>query len=145
MTPCCPSSERACMRSSTFLLKRFLLKHISAKFNENCLQISMKLYHSCSKNGIPCIFLIAMATERFNKSLKIFLSKTKRPSALIFGMLHYPVVLYEDCSNYAQGPKWGQRVFFRKNLFLTKTHSLEIYYLVCNILRSPSNLLDQVT
>jgi hypothetical protein len=34
------------------------------------------------------------------KNTKIFLSKTTRRTALIFGMSHHLVVLYKDCSNY---------------------------------------------
>ena len=37
--------------------------------------------------------------------LKIFLSETIRPIALMFGMKHYLVDLYQVCSNYAPGAK----------------------------------------
>ena len=36
---------------------------------------------------------------------KIFLSETTRPRALIFGMKHHLVDLYQDCSIYAPGIK----------------------------------------
>jgi len=36
---------------------------------------------------------------------KIFLSKTTRPRAFIFGIKHHLEVLYQSCSNYASGVK----------------------------------------
>ena len=41
------------------------------------------------------------------KSLKIFLSKSIKPRALIFVMQHHLIVFYQDCSNYAPGVKIG--------------------------------------
>ena len=39
---------------------------------------------------------------------KIFFSETTRPRAMIFGMLHHLVDLYQVCSNYATGvKKWA--------------------------------------
>ena len=38
---------------------------------------------------------------------KIFLSETIRPRALIFGMKHHLVDLYQVCSKYAPGDKNG--------------------------------------
>ena len=38
---------------------------------------------------------------------KVFLSETKRPRALIFGMKYHPVDLYQVCSNYTPGAKNG--------------------------------------
>ena len=40
---------------------------------------------------------------------KIFLSETIRPRALIFGMKHHLVDLYQVCSNYAPEGKMAQR------------------------------------
>ena len=44
--------------------------------------------------------MVAMATKRkiIAKSLKIFFSETRRHTALIFGMYHLLVDLYQDCS-----------------------------------------------
>ena len=41
------------------------------------------------------------------KHEKIFLSKTTRPRAFMFGMKHHPVNLYQVCSNYIPGAKNG--------------------------------------
>ena len=41
------------------------------------------------------------------QTLKIFLSEITRPRALIFGMQHYLMVLYQSCSNYFPGVKIG--------------------------------------
>ena len=41
------------------------------------------------------------------KHEKIFLSENTRPRALIFGMMHNLVVLYQICSNYTPGAKNG--------------------------------------
>ena len=38
---------------------------------------------------------------------KNFLSETRRPRVLIFGMLHHIVDLYQVCSNNAHGVKNG--------------------------------------
>ena len=38
---------------------------------------------------------------------KIFLYETTRPRALIFGMKHHVVDLYQICSNYTPGAKNG--------------------------------------
>ena len=38
---------------------------------------------------------------------KIFLSETTRPRALLFGMKHHLVDLYQVCSNYSPGAKIG--------------------------------------
>ena len=48
-----------------------------------------------------------MASKYIGKTLKIFLSETARPRALIFGMVHYLVDLYQVCSNYGPGAKSG--------------------------------------
>ena len=69
----------------------------------------VKLYQNCSKNLIPHIDLVAMATKRKKKtkSLKIFFSETRRGRALIFGMQHLLVDLYQDCSYDAPGVEIG--------------------------------------
>ena len=41
------------------------------------------------------------------KTLKIFLSETTRPTALIFAMYHHLVDLYQVCSNNDPGVKNG--------------------------------------
>ena len=41
------------------------------------------------------------------KTLKILLFETRRPGALIFGMKHHLVDLYQVCSNYGPGAKNG--------------------------------------
>ena len=47
------------------------------------------------------------------------MSETTRPGALIFGMLHHLVDLYQVCSNVPLGPKMappqGSRVLHRLN------------------------------
>ena len=50
-----------------------------------------------------------MATKRKNKtkSLKIFFSETRRHRALIFGMKHLLMDIYQICSNYVPGVKTG--------------------------------------
>ena len=50
-----------------------------------------------------------MANKRKNiaKSLKIFFSETRRHIALIFGMQHLQVDLYQDCSYDVPGVKTG--------------------------------------
>ena len=45
--------------------------------------------------------------EILGQTLKIFFSETTRPIALIFGMWHRLMVLYQVCSNYAPGVKIG--------------------------------------
>ena len=48
---------------------------------------------------------------------KIFLSETTRPRALIFGLKHHLVDLYQFCSNYAPGannePARGSHILHR--------------------------------
>ena len=43
----------------------------------------------------------------YRESIKIFLSETTRPRALIFGMKHHLVNLWIVCSNYIPGDKNG--------------------------------------
>ena len=42
-----------------------------------------------------------------DENLKIFSSETTRPRALLFGMYHHLVDLYQNCSNYSPGAKNG--------------------------------------
>ena len=51
--------------------------------------------------------MVAMATKmkKIAKSLKIFFSETRRYRALIFGMSHLIVDLYQDCSYDVPGVK----------------------------------------
>ena len=60
------------------------------------------------KRLIPAVTLVAMATKRkkIAKSLKIF-SETRWRIAVIFGMWHLLVKLYQDCSYDAPGVKTG--------------------------------------
>ena len=51
------------------------------------------------------MFYIGLYREKHGK---IFLCETIRPRALIFGMKHVLVDLYQVCSNYALGPKMAQ-------------------------------------
>ena len=50
------------------------------------------------------MFYIGLYREKMKK---IFLSKTIRPRALIFGMKHHLVNLYQVCSNYIPWAKNG--------------------------------------
>ena len=65
--------------------------------------------------------------------LKIFLSETTRPRALIFGMYYHLVDLYQLCSNYALGAKPGSHMFhiglYREKheiIFLSETIRIEL-------------------
>ena len=54
------------------------------------------------------------------QTLKIFLSKSRGPRTLIFGMNHHLNVLYKDCSNYAPRVKIGPTpgfISFRIDLY----------------------------
>ena len=50
------------------------------------------------------MFYIGLYRENVEK---IFLSETTRPRALIFGMYHHLVDLYQVCSNNSHGAKNG--------------------------------------
>ena len=58
------------------------------------------------------MFYIGLYREKHGK---IFWSETIRPRALIFGMTHQQVDLYQVCSNYAPGAKnglvWGHMFY----------------------------------
>ena len=68
----------------------------------------VKLYQNCSKNLIPPITgCHGNKKGKKMKSLKIFFSETRRRRALIFGMWHLLVDLYQVYSNDAPGVKTG--------------------------------------
>ena len=50
---------------------------------------------------------MATKMKKIAKSLKIFFSETRRHRALIFGMQHLLVDLYQDCSYDVPGVKTG--------------------------------------
>ena len=60
-----------------------------------------------------------MATKKKPKSLKIYFSETRRLRALIFGMWHLIIDLYQVYSNYAPrvktGPTPGDNKFEHRN------------------------------
>ena len=63
--------------------------------------------------GADCIkIVVSMATDRshrltMGKTKKIFFSETTRPTALIFGMWQWLMVLYINCAIHAPGVKFG--------------------------------------
>ena len=57
---------------------------------------------NCPAPGVTCFKYLY-----WEKHEKIFLSETIWPRALIFGMKHHLVDLYQVCSNYAPGAKNG--------------------------------------
>ena len=63
--------------------------------------------------GADCIkIVVSMATDRshrltMGKTKKIFFSETTRPTALIFGMYQWLMVLYINCAIHAPGVKFG--------------------------------------
>ena len=63
--------------------------------------------------GADCIkIVVSMATDRshrltMGKTKKIFFSETTRPTALIFGMYQWLMVLYINCAIRAPGVKFG--------------------------------------
>ena len=80
---------------------------------------------------------------------KIFLSDTTRPRALLFGMKHHLVNLYQVCSNYSPGAKNGHMHYIdlyrgkHEKIFLSETtrpramifgmkHYLVVFYQVCS-------------
>ena len=72
----------------------------------------MVLYINCA-NHVPGVkFGHAPAVDSFHrptigKTKKIFFSETTRPTALIFGMLQWLMVLYINCAIHAPGVKFG--------------------------------------
>ena len=63
--------------------------------------------------GADCIkIVVSMATDRshrltMGKTKKIFFSKTTGPTALIFCMWQWLMVLYINCANHVPGVKFG--------------------------------------
>ena len=63
--------------------------------------------------GADCIkIVVSMATDRshrltMGKTKKIFFSETTRPTALIFGIKQWLMVLYINCAIHAPGVKFG--------------------------------------
>ena len=63
--------------------------------------------------GADCIkIVVSMATDRshrltMGKTKKIFFSETTGPTALIFGMWQWLMVLYINCASHAPGVKFG--------------------------------------
>ena len=63
--------------------------------------------------GADCIkIVVSMATDTshrltMGKTKKIFFSETTRPTALIFGMKQWLMVLYINCAIHAPGVKFG--------------------------------------
>ena len=63
--------------------------------------------------GADCIkIVVSMATDgshrlTMGKTKKIFFSETTRPTALIFGMQQWLMVLYINCAIHAPGVKFG--------------------------------------
>ena len=63
--------------------------------------------------GADCIkIVVSMATDRshrltMGKTKKIFFSETTRPTALIFGMWQWLMVLYINCAIHAPEVKFG--------------------------------------
>ena len=87
------------------------------------------------------------------KTLKIFFSETARPRALIFGIYHHQVDLYQVCQIITLGKKWPRHwghMFYiglyretHGNIFLSETirprdlifgmqHHLVDFYQVCS-------------
>ena len=89
------------------------------------------------------MFYIGLYCEKLEK---FFLSKTIRPSVLIFGMYYHLLDLYQVCSNYVlgvkNGPTRGSHVFHRFNYIVKnmkkssclKSFGIESGYLVCCII-----------
>ena len=82
--------------------------------------------------------------EQRRKTLKFFFSETRKCRALIFGMKHLLVDLYQDCSYDAPGVKTGLApgVTISKhrnkdgklqNSSFLKLDGAEVWYLVCSI------------
>ena len=64
-------------------------------------------YAPGAKNGpAPGVIYFKLAYIGKNMKKKV-ISETTRPRALIFGMIHYVVVFYQDCSNCTPWAKNG--------------------------------------
>ena len=73
----------------------------------------MVLYINCAIHAPGVKFghargLIVSIDLLWEKNKKIFFSETTRPTALIFGMWQWLMVLYINCAIHAPGVKFGQ-------------------------------------
>ena len=73
----------------------------------------MVLYINCANHAPGVKFGHAPGVDSLHrptigKTKKIFFSETTRPTALIFGMLQWLMVLYINCAIHAPGVKFGQ-------------------------------------
>ena len=64
-----------------------------------------QLYTRGQKWPLPRVTCFTQAYIGRNMKQTIFLSETTMPRALIFGMKHHLVNLYQVCSNYISGAK----------------------------------------
>lgn len=81
--------------------------------------LCMNLYQICSSNSILCRTPVAIATKTEKHEIfKKLISKTLRPTAMIFGMWHLFVVMYQDGINNAS--------------LIRKSHTLEVGSLTYN-------------
>ena len=72
----------------------------------------MDLYHVCSNYAPGANIGLAQGSHVLHRLIqekheKIFFSETIMPRALIFGMKHHLVDLYQVCINHAPGAKNG--------------------------------------
>ena len=69
----------------------------------------MTLFKNCSNGSGPLHIKVTQAKNIYfqDETLKIFLSETTRPRALIFGMYYHLVDIYQVFSNYPHGAKNG--------------------------------------
>ena len=91
-----------CRPSSTISFKHLLLLNHSANLDETWRGCS-----SYSRDLIPCLSLVAVATERkeIAKSLKIISSESRRRRALIFCVCH---LLVESTEFVHMMPLWSK-------------------------------------
>ena len=94
----------------------------------------MVLYINCASHAPGVKFGHAPGVDSFHrltigKTKKIFFSETTRPTALIFGMLQWLMVLYINCAIHAPGVKFGHapgvdslhRLTMGKKIFFSET------------------------
>ena len=128
----------AVMRQSTICFKQHLnywveFHQTSQEWSLDCLLSKLFRFQFHAEFWLPW--------QPKGKTLKIFLSETTRPRALILGMWHHLVDLYQIVP---LGPKWPRlngftclhRLIYReymKNPFCLKVQGLESWYLVCSI------------
>ena len=73
----------------------------------------MVLYINCA-NHVPGVKIghapgvDSLYRPTIGKTKKIFFSETTRPTALLFGMWQWLMVLYINCAIHAPGVKFGQ-------------------------------------